>query len=240
MAQKKGSLGVSIEPCYSPAARADTFERVQSRVLFFKVKAMSEENKLHFPATHRNRSPILAQLQRWLPQEGTVLEVASGSGQHGVYFAEHLTHLFWQPSDCEVRYRESVEAWRLESGLENLLPVLTLDVLEHPWPLKSAEALYCANMLHISPWETCEGLFRGASQVLSKGAPLILYGPFCVKGVPTAESNQHFDASLKARHVAWGLRWLHDVIELARSCNFAEPQIQQMPANNLMLMFRRL
>ena len=201
---------------------------------------MFADHKLNFPATHRNRVPILAQLQRWLPQKGTVLEVASGSGQHGVYFAEHLPHLCWQPSDCETRYRESVEAWRLDSGLKNLLPVLTLDVLKHPWPLDSAEALYCANMLHIAPWETCEGLFRGASETLDAGAPLLLYGPFRVEGVPTAESNERFDASLKARHEAWGLRWLQDVVEVARSWDFAEPQIQQMPANNLMLMFRRL
>jgi SAM-dependent methyltransferase len=194
--------------------------------------------KQHAPAAERNRDPILAVLRRVLPARpgALVLEVASGSGQHALHFAAALPHLRWQPSDQDPVARDSVAAWRAEAGLDNLLPPLFLDV-RGPWPVAAADAIFCANMIHISPWACTLALLSGAAAVLPPGSPLVLYGPYRRGGAHTAPSNAAFDASLRARDPAWGVRDLEEVVAQARG--FALDEVVEMPANNLTVVLRR-
>jgi SAM-dependent methyltransferase len=191
----------------------------------------------HAPATDRNRAPILGILRDVLPPSGLVLEVASGTGQHVRYFAEALPGLDWQPSDPDQDALASIAAW--SDGVPNIRPPLLLDAGDPVWPLDRADAILCINMVHISPWSATKGLFAGAARLLGPGAPLYLYGPYRRAGVPTAESNEAFDTSLKARNSAWGLRQVEDVAALADATGFVLEQLAEMPANNLSLVFRR-
>lgn len=195
-------------------------------------------DKRHAPATLRNRDAIAAVLADWLPEFGTVLEVASGSGEHAVHFAAAFPHLLWQPSDPDPAGLTSIAAWRAEAGLANLAPPLALDAAAPDWPTGRADAILCINMVHISPWAATLGLFAGAARLLVPGAPLILYGPFIEPDVPTAESNLDFDANLRARDPAWGLRDTDAVKAAADDAGLAFAERRAMPANNLMLLFR--
>lgn len=194
--------------------------------------------KRHAAATRRNRDPILEVLRRLLPAEGTVLEIASGTGEHAVYFAEHLPGIVWQPSDPDPANIESIEAWREEASLPNLRPPLALDVREKPWPVREADALFCANMIHIAPWEASPALFHGASQLLAPGRLLLLYGPFREGERHTAESNRKFDEELRSRDAAWGVRDRFEVEEVAAGEGFVLEELIPMPANNMILAFR--
>lgn len=196
-------------------------------------------DKRHAPATLRNRDAIAAVLADWLPTSGTVLEVASGSGEHAVHFAAAFPHLDWQPSDPDPAGLTSIAAWRAEAGLANVAPPIALDAASAAWPVDRADAILCINMVHISPWEATLGLFAGAVRLLPRDAPLILYGPYIEPDVPTAESNFAFDASLRARNPAWGLRDTGVVKAVAVDAGFAFAERRTMPANNLMLLFRR-
>ena len=192
------------------------------------------------PAALRNREPIASVLREVLPDRGLVLEVASGTGEHGVYFAEAFPNLLWQPSDPDEAALASIAAWRAEAGLANFLQPMHLDAAEEEWPVSHADAVLCINMVHISPWQSTVGLMRGAGQLLTvPGAPLILYGPYRRAGVTTAESNEAFDASLKARNPEWGLRELADVREEAEISGLKFDRLVEMPANNLAVVFRR-
>ncbi|HUS64239.1 MAG TPA: DUF938 domain-containing protein [Kofleriaceae bacterium] len=191
------------------------------------------------PATQRNREPILAVLARVLPPSGRVLEVASGSGEHAVFFAAHLPGVTWQPSDLDADNRASIAAWRAEAGLPNLLAPLALDATADPWPVAEADAVVNINMIHIAPWAACEGLMRGAGRVLAPGRPLVLYGPFKRDGAHTAESNEAFDRMLRSQNRAWGVRDLADVEKAALAGGFALEETIVMPANNLSVVFRR-
>lgn len=193
----------------------------------------------HAPATLRNREAIADVLKAWLPGQGTVLEIASGSGEHIVYFASRFAALDWQPSDCEPAALESISAWAAQSGLSNIRPPMLIDVEQGHWPIDRAAALICINMLHISPWTACMALFRHALGVLSPGAPLVIYGPFVRHDVMTAPSNLEFDASLKQRNPLWGLRDLAEVDAVADEFGFARAPLIEMPANNLSLVYRR-
>jgi hypothetical protein len=196
--------------------------------------------KRHAPATDRNRIPILGVLERIFRTKGmVVLEVASGSGEHAVFFSEKLPHVIWQPSDIDAEALGSIEAWRAECRLPNLRPPVTLDATSSVWPVKRASAVVCINMLHISPPDACRGLFVGAAAVLPWGSPFFLYGPFKVYGEHTAPSNAQFDADLRKRNPAWGVRNLDDVIAEAAACGFAHEETVTMPANNLSVVFRR-
>lgn len=195
--------------------------------------------KRHAPATERNRDPILAVLREELPKRGNLLEVASGTGEHSVFFAPLFPGLSWQPSDADAESLASVEAWRAESGASNLLPPVLLDAASAAWPVERADAILCINMVHISPWAATEGLMRGAGRLFAAGAPLILYGPYRRNGVPTAPSNEAFDASLKARDPEWGLRLLDDVAAEAEANGLELRRVVEMPANNLTVVFRR-
>ncbi len=195
--------------------------------------------KHHAPATERNREPIAAALREVLPASGTVLEVASGSGEHAVAFAELFAHLRWQPSDADPTALASICAWAQEAALPNLLEPVQLNAADGDWPVESADALLCVNMVHISPWSATEGLMRGAGRVLGSGAPLILYGPYSRSGLPTAPSNEAFDKSLRARNPLWGLRLLDDLVGEAQLRGLRLEQVVEMPANNLTLVFRK-
>lgn len=197
------------------------------------------DDKRHAPATLRNRDAIAAVLVEWLPTTGTVLEVASGSGEHVVHFAAAFPALDWQPSDPDPAGQVSIAAWTAEAGLANIALPLALDASADGWPIARADAILCINMVHISPWAATLGLLAGAARLLASGAPLILYGPYIDPDVPTADSNLSFDASLRARDPAWGLRQLDDVKAAAAAAGLRFAERRAMPANNLMLLFRR-
>lgn len=191
------------------------------------------------PAALRNREPIADVLADWLPVSGLVLELASGTGEHAVHFATRFPGLDWQPSDLHPDALESIAEWRELTGLPNLRPPLALDASSAAWPIDSADALLSINMVHISPWSSAIGLIEGASRILPPHGPLILYGPWLKDGVEPAPSNLAFDADLKRRDPAWGLRRVEDFAAAAADRGFALQQARDMPANNLMLLFRR-
>lgn len=198
-----------------------------------------EAARLHAPATDRNRDPILAVLAGQLPSHGRVLEIASGSGEHARYFAAHLPGLTWQPSDPEPSARASIDAWRADAGLPNLLPALALDVLARDWPVLRADAIVCINLIHIAPARATPALFDHAARLLAAGAPLILYGPYRRRDRELEPSNAAFDLDLKRRNPDWGLRELETVVATAARAGFDPVTVQSMPANNLSLVFRR-
>jgi hypothetical protein len=199
----------------------------------------SFDDARHAPATARNRDPILAVLRDVLPARGTVLEIASGTGEHAAYFAAAFPHLRWQPSDPDAEARQSIAAHAARTGLPNLLPPLILDASARLWPVTAADALVSINMIHIAPWHAAEGLMAGAERLLPAGAPLYLYGPFRERGRHTAPSNAAFDDNLKARNPEWGVRDLDAVAALAKGHGLALANRVAMPANNLSVIFRR-
>ena len=191
------------------------------------------------PHVARNAEPIAAVLREVLPERGLVLEVASGTGEHVLHFARTFPNLAWQPSDPDPPALRSIEAWCVPAGLDNLLPPIELDARAAQWPIKQTDALLCINMVHISPWAATLGLLDGAARLLPPGSPLILYGAYRRADVPTAESNEAFDRSLRARNREWGLRLLDDVVVEADQRGFTLDRVVEMPANNLMVVFRR-
>jgi hypothetical protein len=192
------------------------------------------------PAVARNRDPILAILRQMLPHQGTVLEIASGSGEHALHFAANLPALMWQPSDVDPLALKSIAAYRAGAALPNILAPLEVNVQAPTWPITRADAVVCINMIHISPWSASEGLFRGAGRVLPPGGVLYLYGPFQEHGRHTAPSNEVFDASLRARNPEWGVRDLDEVSELALRNGLQMIERIAMPANNLSVVFQRM
>lgn len=192
------------------------------------------------PSSARNREPLLAVLRRWLPPSGTVLEIASGLGEHAAWFAEALPGITWQPTDRSEEALDILRARRDAADLPNLAPPVVLNAAEPDgWPLDNADAIVCINMIHISPWAATMGLLAGAARVLPAGAPLILYGPYIEAELETAPSNLAFDADLRRRDPAWGLRNLNDVKALAADNSLTFAERIAMPANNLCLLFRR-
>lgn len=191
------------------------------------------------PAALRNREAIAAVLNDWLPKSGLVLEIASGTGEHVVYFAERFPALDWQPSDIHPDARSSIAAWREETRLQNVRAPLTLDASAADWPIDQADALLSVNMVHISPWTSALGLLDGARRLLNPGAPLIMYGPWLKDDIPTAPSNLDFDADLKRRDPKWGLRRVEDFAAAGDARGLRLEAIHPMPANNLMLLLRR-
>ena len=196
-------------------------------------------DSLASPAAERNKDPILAVLRRILPPRGTVLEIASGTGQHVVHFAHGLPTLLWQPSEPDDGLRAAIEARVRDAGVANVQSPLALDVLDRPWRLERADAIVCINMIHIAPWAAAQALFGEAQRLLQAGAPLVLYGPYRRGGRHTAPSNEAFDASLRSRDPAWGVRDLDDVEDLGKMSAFALQETVEMPANNLTVVFVR-
>jgi SAM-dependent methyltransferase len=191
------------------------------------------------PATRRNREPILAILEGWLREPAKVLEIASGTGQHAIFFAERLPHVDWLPSDADPENLDSIAAWIEESGPGNVAMPIELDVRAETWPVERVDAIFNANMIHIAAWEVALGLFAGAGRVLRADGLLFLYGPFKVAGEHTAPSNAAFDADLRRRDPSWGVRDLEHVGEIAKQAGLSLVEDFEMPANNRLLVFRR-
>lgn len=200
----------------------------------------ASDTRLHSPAAERNAAPILAQLQARLPAHGLMLEIASGTGQHAAIFSTGLPGWEWQPTDFEAHALDSIRSW--SQGLHRVRPPLALDVLSNPWPEqlpKAVDAMFCANMIHIAPWSCTTALMQGAARHLSNQGLLITYGPYLEETTPTAEGNLAFDADLRRRNPAWGLRQLGDVAGAAEAAGFRLQQRISMPANNLLLVWSR-
>ncbi|MEP9374809.1 DUF938 domain-containing protein [Mesorhizobium sp. KR1-2] len=197
------------------------------------------DKRLVSPSAERNKGPIADILKRVLPDHGRVLEISSGTGQHVVHFAREMPDLIWQPSERDEPSLQSIKQWMAAEALPNILPPLRLDVTELPWRAGPATAIICLNMIHIAPWSAAEGLIRGAEIALSQGDILFLYGPYRRNGVPTSPSNEAFDGQLRARNPEWGLRNVEDVARCAILHSFGPPEIREMPANNLSVIFRK-
>lgn len=194
------------------------------------------------PAAERNRAPILEVLADWLPPRAAVLELASGSGQHAAYFAAARPGWSWQPTDADAGVLPGIAARC--AGLDKVSAPRLLDLLVHApehWPPRPGgwDALFAANLVHIAPWAVTPALMRGAALALAPGGLLVLYGPVIVDGEPLAPSNAAFDASLRARDPAWGLRRLVDLQAEAEAAGLRWRARQAMPANNLMLAWQR-
>ncbi|MCW5609610.1 MAG: DUF938 domain-containing protein [Rubrivivax sp.] len=200
---------------------------------------MTQDPRRHSPAAERNQGPILAELQRVLPAQGLLLEIASGTGQHAAFCSAGLPGWQWQPSDFEAEALPSIRAWC--AGLPNVRPPLRLDVLQSPWDGVPAQvdAIFCANLIHIAPWACCPALMQGAARHLAPLGLLVTYGPYLEDDVPTAPGNQAFDADLRARNAAWGLRRREDVQAEAARAGLALRERVAMPANNLLLVWGR-
>ncbi|MBG1271872.1 DUF938 domain-containing protein [Nostoc sp. WHI] len=206
-----------------------------------------QDARQYAPATQRNSEPIIEVLLQVLPESGTILEIASGTGEHAVFFAPKLSPRLWLPTDANPQLRASISAWAEHFGCSNLYPPLELDVRELVWPVENRTfdwlnqepivAIVNINMIHISPWSACLGLMAGAGRILPAGGILYLYGPFKQGGEHTAESNAAFDKSLRAQNPEWGVRNLDDVVAVASAQNLSLKQIYQMPANNLSVVF---
>ena len=195
--------------------------------------------KRHAPAASRNSAPIADVLRGELPDAGLVLEIASGTGEHAVFFAREFPQLTWQPTDREDGELASIAAWSAEAGAQNIMAPLVLDASAQDWPVDRADAIVCINMVHISPWEASEGLMRGAGRLLASGAPLVLYGPYREASVETAPSNEQFELWLKERDPRFGLRNIEDVDALAATHGLHRTARYEMPANNLTLVYRK-
>jgi SAM-dependent methyltransferase len=196
--------------------------------------------QLHWPAPERNKLPILAVLKRTLPERGVLLEIASGSGQHAAFFAENLPQWTWLPTDVDPRNLASIAAYVEQASRPTLAAPQRLDVCDDAWLEPSTaqlDAIFNANMIHISPWACCEGLLRGAGRRLRPGGQLILYGPFRIGGAHTAPSNEAFDADLRGRDPSWGVRDLETVMELAQGFGLQHRETITMPANNQIVLF---
>ena len=194
------------------------------------------------PAAERNKQPILDVLRQVLPEYGSALEIASGTGQHVTWFAGGLPHWTWQPTDPQPQALASIAAWVAQQNLTQVRPPLPLDVMAPNWlPDEGArfDLIYCANMLHISPWATCAALMRGSARHLTPNGMLITYGPYLEDGVPTSTGNLSFDQSLRAQDPAWGIRRREDVEQEAARAGLRLSTRYAMPANNLLLVWVR-
>ncbi len=191
------------------------------------------------PAAERNKEPILEILRDVLPLRGLVLEVASGSGQHAVFFARALPQVIWQPSDADPGALESIAAYCQEANLPNLLLPILLDASAATWPIEHASAIVSINMIHIAPFSACLGLLEGGARILPEDAPLVLYGPFIIDGDFVAPSNVEFDRRLRSENAAWGVRELREVERAAIARGFRLDRVIARPANNQVVVFRR-
>ncbi|GAA3908800.1 DUF938 domain-containing protein [Halomonas cibimaris] len=206
----------------------------------------ADDPRRHSPAASRNREPILAVLREHLPANARVLELASGSGEHGVHFARAMPGWLWQPSDTAPEALASIQAWRRleqkEGRGDNLRAPVALDVIAgwpDGWRDTTFDAVVAINLIHISPWQATVALMHRAGQYLAENGILFLYGPYRRRGMPTAPGNRAFDEDLKTRNPAWGLRCLESVEAEAAAHGLALDAVVEMPANNLSVVFRR-
>jgi len=213
------------------------------------IRMTTQDARQYAPATQRNSEPILEVLLQVLPESGTILEIASGTGEHAVFFASKLRDCLWLPTDANPQSRASIISWTEHNVCNNVYAPLDLDVREPVWAVENDAfdwlntqpivAIVNINMIHISPWSACLGLMAGAGRILKAGGILYLYGPFKQGGKHTAASNAAFDEYLHTENLEWGVRNLDDVIAVASAQNLTLKQIYQMPANNLSVVFQR-
>jgi hypothetical protein len=212
-------------------------------------RRVEPDGRLDAAAFHRNHQPIRAVLLRCLAGEsGDVVETGSGTGQHVVDFARHMSDIVWWPSDLNEQHLRSINAWRAHAGLANVRAPLRIELSDPAWCPEmqggsgpsNLLAVFCANVIHIAPWRVAEGLFAGAGRYLRADGKLVLYGPFKRDGKHTSVSNAVFDSSLRERDGEWGVRDIADLEKLARGAGLALAEIVEMPANNLILLFERL
>ncbi|SIS89324.1 Protein of unknown function [Roseivivax lentus] len=197
----------------------------------------------HAPATARNREPIRHALADVLPDRPqTVLEIASGSGEHGLWMARALPHVTWMTSEATEDGLAAIEAWRalLPELAARVPPPVLIDAARPPWPGPEVDAIFVANMTHISPWDTTLGLLEGARARLKTGGQLLIYGPFNEDGAFTGPGNAAFDADLRLRNAQWGLRDREAVDAAAAAQGFAGEPCRVMPSDNRLLVYRRL
>lgn len=208
--------------------------------LSYQMSRAMDQPRRSAPAAARNREPILEVLRRFVREGDHVLEIASGSGEHATFLAQHLPVASWQPTDPDEASRASIDAWTAHLAADGVRPALALDVTQERWPVERADFVVCINMIHIAPWEACLGLLDGAARVLGAagGGLLYLYGPYRRGGVHTAPSNAAFDESLRARNPAWGVRDLESVVDEAAARGFTLEGVVEMPANNLSVVLR--
>jgi SAM-dependent methyltransferase len=213
---------------------------------FGREAAQAPDGRLDAAAFHRNRAAIAEVLVNLLASHtGHVLEIGSGTGQHAVEFARLLPGVTWWPTDIEDAHLRSTEAWRAHTGRPNVMPPVRLDAAEADWKLEDLglppwyTVIFCANVIHISPWRVAEGLFAGAARHLRAGGELHLYGPFRRDGVHNAPSNEAFDASLRLQNPEWGVRDIADLNALARKHNLKPWRVHELPANNAILTFQQ-
>lgn len=201
---------------------------------------MTTDMRRYAAAAARNRESILAVLAPYLPWRGLVLEIASGSGEHIVSFAQSSgSDVAFQPSDPDPGARASIDAWVNAVGLTTVRPAIVLDATVLPWPVSRADVIVCINMIHVAPWEAAQGLVKGAARVLAPDGFLYVYGPFRRDGRHTSEGNEQFDRDLRLQDPRWGIRDLAELSDLAVASGLTPPLVVDMPANNLSLFFRR-
>jgi SAM-dependent methyltransferase len=203
----------------------------------------SETARRDAPATRRNAAAILEVLREILPETGTILEIGSGTGQHASAFAPALAPRLWLPSDPDPGQRASIAAWIADMDPPRPLPPRAIDAAAPEWDVRAEDnitAITSANVIHISPWSTSQGLIAGAGRILPPGGVLHFYGPFKRGGVHTTDSNAAFDASLRARDPAWGVRDLDDIEALAKTAGLILDRVIDMPSNNFSVVFKRV
>ncbi len=214
-----------------PEAVSAGLERASTRTYGFRMR-------YHAPAADRNKGPILDVLKQVVPRDAYVLELASGSGQHALFFSSELSGVRWQPSDLNPEAIASIKSYRAESDPERFLDPILVDASNPPWGPTTLDAILCVNMIHISPWSASIGLFGGGAQSLKPGGVLVTYGPYRFGGVFTAPSNQAFDEDLKRRNPEWGVRDVNDLERVARERGFVLESTHSLPANNHLLVWR--
>ena len=204
------------------------------------------DNRLFFPATNRNKNCIADVLSRIIRKNGSILEIGSGSGEHGVAFQKRFPEIVWQTSDPDLIHRKSISSWIKYEELNNKMPQpITLNVENIPWkiPLKlvdSLQGIVSINMIHVARWTSTKALFRESGRLLRKGQYLILYGPFKICNKHTSQSNSLFDNSLRMQNELWGIRNLEEVSLEAEKNGFYQEDKISMPANNFSIIYRKL
>jgi cyclopropane fatty-acyl-phospholipid synthase-like methyltransferase len=233
---------------YSQIQTSDSGRNSRKREFFTQLAAvdsqaykphMSKDARRYAPSSARNRDPLLQVLKSLLPQTGTILEIASGTGEHACYFAPAFGTAIWQPTDADESAIASIKAHRQADAPANLAPPLHLNVMEPEWHVGSVDAVLCVNMVHIAPWACCENLLQGCAHVLSPGAPLVLYGPFKQDGAHTAPSNAEFDQTLREQNAEWGIRDIAEIAEAGKARGLTVEDPIAMPSNNLCVILRQ-
>ena len=208
------------------------------------MESQNLDNRLNFPSTKRNRDSIAEVLGDYISKNSLLLEIASGSGEHGVFFQKIFPSIIWQTSDPELVHRNSINSWIKHEGLFSKMPEpLDINVEKRPWPITKQirsviKGIVCINMIHISPWSCTKALFNESKKYLNQNNFLMLYGPFIRKDVQTSDSNLNFDQSLKFQNPLWGIRHLDEVNKVAFMNGFVQDEVIEMPANNLSVIYR--